>query len=51
VVFLTVHENTDYLREARAAGGLGYVIKSRMASDLATAINAANDGESFVSPF
>ena len=51
VVFLTVHENADYLRKARAAGVLGYVIRSRMASDLATAINAANDGESFVSPF
>ncbi len=49
VVFLTVHEDEEYLYAAREAGGLGYVLKSRMASDLIPAIRAALDGRSFTS--
>jgi DNA-binding NarL/FixJ family response regulator len=49
VVFLTVHEDTEYVRAAREAGGLGYVLKSHMASDLVPAIRAALDGVAFVS--
>ena len=51
VVFLTVHENADYLRESVTVGALGYVLKSRMVSDLADAIKAAHAGRRFVSPF
>ncbi len=50
VVFLTVHENADYVREAFAAGALGYVFKSRINSDLVEAIKAVHAGRSFVSP-
>ena len=34
LVFLTVHEDADYARAALDAGGLGYVVKTRLASDL-----------------
>ena len=50
LVFLTVHEDADYARAALDAGGLGYVVKSRLASDLLPAIQAALADQSFVSP-
>ena len=50
VVFLTVHEDPDFVRAALATEALGYVVKSRMASDLRVAIRAALAGRLFVSP-
>jgi DNA-binding NarL/FixJ family response regulator len=50
IVFLTVHGDAEYVREAVAAGALGYVIKSRMASDLLPALRAASTGRAFFSP-
>jgi DNA-binding NarL/FixJ family response regulator len=50
VVFLTVHDDPDYAKEALEAGALGYVIKPRIASDLMIAINEVCAGRSFVSP-
>ena len=50
LVFLTVHEDSDYARAALDAGGLGYVVKSRLASDLLPAIRAALAGRRFISP-
>jgi CheY-like chemotaxis protein len=50
IVFLTVHEDPDFLLAAMAAGGLGYVVKSRLASDLRAAIKEALAGRLFVSP-
>ncbi len=47
VVFLTVHDDEEFAREAMAAGALGYVIKQRMASDLVTAIKEAHAGRPF----
>jgi DNA-binding NarL/FixJ family response regulator len=49
VVFLTVHEDSDILARALAAGGLGYVAKVRMDTDLIPAINEAFAGRIFVS--
>jgi DNA-binding NarL/FixJ family response regulator len=51
VVFLTVHEDLDILRACRAAGGLGYVIKVLMDTDLVPAINEALAGHLFTSRF
>ncbi len=50
IIFLTVHDDPDYVREALEAGALGYVIKPRIASDLVAAINEVHAGRSFVSP-
>jgi DNA-binding NarL/FixJ family response regulator len=50
LVFLTVHEDADYARAAQDAGGLGYVVKSRLASDLLPAIRAALANRTFISP-
>jgi DNA-binding NarL/FixJ family response regulator len=50
LVFLTVHEDADYVRAALDAGGLGYVVKARLASDLLPAIRAALADRRFISP-
>jgi DNA-binding NarL/FixJ family response regulator len=50
LVFLTVHEDADYARTALDAGGLGYVVKTRLASDLLPAIRAALADRPFISP-
>jgi DNA-binding NarL/FixJ family response regulator len=50
VIFLTVHQDRDHLYAAQAAGALGYVAKSRLASDLLPALREAVAGRSFVSP-
>ena len=50
IVFLTVNEDSDFVRAALRTGALGYVVKSRMASDLCPAINGALRGRLFVSP-
>jgi DNA-binding NarL/FixJ family response regulator len=49
IVFLTVHEDVDYLRSALATGALGYVVKDRLASDLIPALRLALAGELFIS--
>ena len=49
IVFLTVHEDPDFVRAAMEAGALGYVLKSRMVSDLSVAIRGAMAGRQFVS--
>ncbi len=50
IVFLTVHSDPDYVRAAQAAGALGYVVKSHIASDLLPGLREALAGRSFVSP-
>ena len=50
IVFLTVHDDPDFAREALEAGALGYVIKPRIASDLVAAIREAYAGRLFLSP-
>ncbi len=42
IVFLTVHDDPDFAREALEAGALGYVIKQHTASDLVAAIKKAH---------
>lgn len=49
VVFLTVHDDNDFVVAAQEAGGTGYVVKRRLASDLMTAVQEARAGRSFVS--
>ena len=49
LVFLTVHEDPDYVRAAMDAGAAAYVAKPRLASDLVRAVHAALDGRRFIS--
>jgi DNA-binding NarL/FixJ family response regulator len=49
IVFLTAHDDADFISAAQAAGGLGYVLKQQMATDLPVAIKSAMAGKSFIS--
>ena len=49
VIFLTIYEDPDMIGAAMEAGGLGYVVKSRMGADLIAAIRAVLSGKLFVS--
>ena len=49
IVFLTVHQDSDYLRSALATGALGYVVKDRLALDLIAALREVLAGRRFVS--
>jgi DNA-binding NarL/FixJ family response regulator len=49
VVFLTVHDDPELVEAARAAGAIGYVVKSRLASDLLHAVREARAHRRFVS--
>ena len=49
VVFLTVHDDEEFVLAAKAAGGIGYVVKPRLATDLMHAIREAHAGRPFVS--
>ena len=50
VVFLTAHREEDFREAALAAGGIGYVLKPRLASDLIAAVQEARAGRRFTSP-
>ncbi len=49
IVFLTVHEDFDFMNAAMGAGGSAYVVKSRLSTDLISAINAVLSDKLFVS--
>ena len=49
IVFLTVHNDPDFVSAAFAAGARGYVIKSQIAADLRVAIENVLQGRMFVS--
>jgi CheY-like chemotaxis protein len=51
IVFLTVHEDAQIMASCLAAGGLGYIVKEFMDSDLIPALNEALAGRVFVSRF
>jgi DNA-binding NarL/FixJ family response regulator len=51
VAFLTVHAKEEFLGACLAEGALGYVLKSRMKAHLVAAIQAALEGQTYVSPF
>jgi DNA-binding NarL/FixJ family response regulator len=51
IIFLTVHEDVDILAAAKTAGGKGYVLKSRLGTDLIRAIKDALADKDFVSQF
>jgi DNA-binding NarL/FixJ family response regulator len=51
IVFLTIHAEEGFLKACIAEGALGYVLKSRMKTQLIPAVEAALEGKSYVSPF
>ena len=50
ILFLTIHEEPEYISAAFSAGARGYVSKRRLASDLRVAIREVYDGRNFLSP-
>ena len=50
IVFLTVHADADYAREAFLVGASGYVLKPRLAADLPKALKMALADKRFISP-
>jgi DNA-binding NarL/FixJ family response regulator len=49
IIFLTIHEDPDFLVAALKAGASGYVVKPRMASDLRAAVKEVLDGRTYIS--
>jgi DNA-binding NarL/FixJ family response regulator len=50
ILFLTIHEQAEYIAAAFSAGACGYVTKRRLATDLSRAIHDVLDGRTFLSP-
>jgi len=50
IIFLTVHEDSDFLNAGIGAGGSAYVVKSRLNQDLLFALHAVLSNKLFVSP-
>ena len=48
IVFLTCHEEPEYIEAAFSRGAVGYVLKYRIAEDLIPAVYAALEGHKFV---
>jgi DNA-binding NarL/FixJ family response regulator len=49
IIFLTIHEDRDFIAAAFSAGATGYVTKRRLSTDLVFAIEEALKGHTFVS--
>ncbi len=50
VLALTMHDNEEYIRQALAAGAMGYILKDAAAKELVSAIRSVQRGESVLSP-
>lgn len=50
IVFLTVHDDAQFVEAAMQSGGTGYVVKQRLCTDLLQAVDEARAGRAFVSP-
>ena len=48
IIFLTVHEELEFIRAAFDAGASGYVFKSRMHTDLRAAIHTVQNEKVFI---
>jgi DNA-binding NarL/FixJ family response regulator len=49
IVFLTIHEDPDFVRAALAAGASGYITKARLSTDLVPAIREVLLGHTYLS--
>lgn len=50
VLFLTVCDDSDFVQTAISAGALGYVLKSRLMTDLVPAIHVVLQNSVYISP-
>jgi DNA-binding NarL/FixJ family response regulator len=50
IIFLTMHGDVAYVREAFRVGASGYLIKRSAASELITALNEVMKGRTYVTP-
>jgi len=50
LIFVTMHSNPDYVREAMRAGASGYLLKRSAASELVPAIRAVFAGHDYITP-
>jgi DNA-binding NarL/FixJ family response regulator len=50
ILFLTIHEEPEYVSAAFSVGACGYVTKRRPASELVLAIRDVYEGRNFLSP-
>jgi len=50
IVFLTVHDDPQFVDAAMQAGGTGFVVKLRLSIDLLHAVQEVRAGRCFVSP-
>ncbi len=50
LLFLTAHDNKEYVHQIFQAGASGYLLKDFAVSDLISAINAVKKGDIFLSP-
>jgi DNA-binding NarL/FixJ family response regulator len=51
VIFLTIHNDSDFVGAAFKSGANGYVFKTRMAADLVVAVREVMAGRTFLSSF
>ncbi len=51
VIFLTIHDDSDFVGAAFKSGAEGYVFKTRMAADLVVAVKEVMAGRTFLSTF
>lgn len=49
IIFVTIHEDRDFIAAAFSAGATGYVTKRHLSTDLVIAIQEALKGHTFVS--
>jgi DNA-binding NarL/FixJ family response regulator len=50
VLVLSMHESRNYVEEVLRAGAAGYIVKNSASKDLINAIDAVNNGASYLSP-
>jgi DNA-binding NarL/FixJ family response regulator len=50
LIFLTMHSDADYVKEAFRAGASGYILKRSVASELVTAIEEVLKGRTYLTP-
>lgn len=50
IIFLTVHREESFMKKALSVGAKCYVLKDSAVTDIVSAIKAAHQGQSFISP-